>query len=300
VGHCDSGSFPDTKGHKSNTERWFPADFALPSDEYCSRQIRNKLQAWNPHKKVITFALFDNKQKTGSKPFRAYLKGLEYNVKDAALYYPDWVIRVYTTGLSEDVVNSIIALDPSRVELVTCREDSPLTKGWRPTVMMVTRFFVHDDPDVYAMISRDLDSRFSPRELMAVNQWLSSPYLFHTMRDNVQHGNAVMGGMFGMKRGCLNTGGDSTISMTGLINKARGKILVDQQFLETFVWPLVRSTALDHDIDASRCADFGSAICASWPLPWSERTARYVGEPFRVALIPGLNCSLSCRARKAE
>ena len=59
VGHYDSG---DTKGHKSNTERWFPADFALPTDEYCSRQIRNKLQAWNPHKKVITFALFDNKQ----------------------------------------------------------------------------------------------------------------------------------------------------------------------------------------------------------------------------------------------
>merc|ERR1719431_1051297 len=47
---------------------------------------------------------------------------------------------------------------------------------------MVWRFLPMADPTVDIMISRDLDSRFSPREAAAVSDWLASDHPFHIMR----------------------------------------------------------------------------------------------------------------------
>lgn len=41
--------------------------------------------------------------------------------------------------------------------------------------------------------SRDLDSRFSDRELAAVNEWLASGASIHAMRDHPAHGTAMLG-----------------------------------------------------------------------------------------------------------
>ena len=62
---------------------------------------------------------------------------------------------------------------------------------------------------------RDADSRLSPRELFAVNEWISSDFRFHVMRDHASHDVAVLGGMFGMKRGAL-----TDASMSQLITRA--------------------------------------------------------------------------------
>ena len=44
------------------------------------------------------------------------------------------------------------------------------------------RFFPAVDPQVSSMISRDLDSKITAREVAAVEEWLSSDRAIHSMR----------------------------------------------------------------------------------------------------------------------
>ena len=37
------------------------------------------------------------------------------------------------------------------------------------------------------------------REVHAVDEWLASPFPFHTMRDHFYHNSPMMGGMWGVK-----------------------------------------------------------------------------------------------------
>ena len=43
------------------------------------------------------------------------------------------------------------------------------------------------------LLSRDLDSRFTEREIFAVDEWLESGNLLHIMRDNPNHSGAILG-----------------------------------------------------------------------------------------------------------
>ena len=57
------------------------------------------------------------------------------------------------------------------------------------------------DPSVSVMVSRDLDSRLTGREVAAVTEWLDDPLQlpFHVMRDNPHHGTEILGGMWGAR-----------------------------------------------------------------------------------------------------
>jgi len=72
--------------------------------------------------------------------------------------------------------------------------------------MMISRFLLVDDPSVWLTLVRDVDSRFSLRELMAVNEWIADvdKYPFHSMKDHQQHIVPVMGCSFGMRRGLFD------------------------------------------------------------------------------------------------
>ena len=48
-------------------------------------------------------------------------------------------------------------------------------------------------------ISRDLDSRFSEREVSAVDEWLRSDKAFHVMRDHDFHWSQMLAGLWGVK-----------------------------------------------------------------------------------------------------
>ena len=47
------------------------------------------------------------------------------------------------------------------------------------------------------MLSRDLDSRPTRREVAAVEEWLDSSKAVHIMRDHPSHKAAIMAGMWG-------------------------------------------------------------------------------------------------------
>lgn len=291
-----------------------PTEDQRPYGRYCSPKVINELQLWNPRKKVISYALFEEppaKAKHAGdllRNFQSYLDSMQANVQQASLYYPDWIVRVSVFGFSasDQIIDQIVAFDKRRVEVVVCHSDSPLALN--PGTKMIARFLVHDDPTVDVFISRDADSRFSPRELFAVNQWLSSNQMFHTMRDNPYHTVPILGGMFGMKQGCLGTRArnesDATVRLVrftdllgGVLQRTPTLIGTDQDFLSSNIWPLVKSNTLDHDIDTERCKGYGSAVCADWPMGadhWSRDF--FVGQAIRSTegVSPGYDCSLNC------
>ena len=56
---------------------------------------------------------------------------------------------------------------------------------------MSWRFTVASDPSVTRYIMRDVDSRLSAREKLAVDEWVRSGRKFHVMRDHPSHSKCV-------------------------------------------------------------------------------------------------------------
>jgi hypothetical protein len=71
----------------------------------------------------------------------------------------------------------------------------------RPLFQMTWRFLPLMDPTVDRMLSRDMDSLITAREVAAVNQWLNSNVTFHLMHDHpFQCGLLLLGGIVLMYR----------------------------------------------------------------------------------------------------
>merc|ERR1712232_456629 len=92
------------------------------------------------------------------------LEGARINIRDAELYYPDWIIRIHGVDIPSEVEEELVR--NTNVELVRCKRFQEKAR------MMMSRFMVVDDPNVWFSIVRDLDSRFQLRELMATHEWI--------------------------------------------------------------------------------------------------------------------------------
>ena len=226
----------------------------------------------------------------------------------AKKYYPDWILRFYTVGLPTAYEEELVR--NSNVELVRCIRFPSTSR------MMLHRFLVVDDPKVRYSMIRDVDSRFMLRDLLAVNEWLSSPWPFHAMRDHPFHTVPIMGCSFGMKRQLINDnmlgetpgGGGTGTTMTSLVEQALqqhngprgipGCCGEDQNFLQRFVWPKVRDVTISHDSTPGSCQRHGSKVCRDFELgPRSSGPPYYfVGAPFKDAgiTVTDHHCTLSC------
>src|SRR5207302_11089623 len=59
------------------------------------------------------------------------------------------------------------------------------------------RFYAFDDPEVNVVMVRDIDSPFTLRERLAVEEWLASEFPFHVIRDHYNHSEPMMAGLWG-------------------------------------------------------------------------------------------------------
>lgn len=266
--------------------------------DYCGHTPVQPRQQWNSRKKVIAFSLFAPHEGNKEELSRSYLSGMLENVEAAKLFYPDWVVRVYLFDIPVALEAKLLRAE--NVEVVRCQE-SVMTRGSSSRKMM-SRFLTYDSPDVMYTIVRDADSRLNPREMFAVNEWLSSGMDFHIMRDHEEHNVPVLGGMFGIKRGALNSSMSKLVTQafdtnpSGIVG-ARGE---DQSFLMKYIWPLVKVSTLAHDIDENRCTEFGSKICRNFPVPSQNKNGFFVGAAIRSDNnndhgVPSLyTCSVDC------
>ncbi len=226
---------------------------AKDMDDELIEKIKQFSNAVN-EKRVISFGLYGTNDK--------YTVGAIRNVELAKIYFPGWVCRFY---VADDVPNEIIT---KLKELGAEISVIPTGKGYISG--MFWRFLVASDETVDRYIIRDTDSRMNSRDAMAVQEWISSNYPIHIMRDHVNHCHSMNGGMWGGTKGSLN-------QIKDLIEKWENKdeYFADMSFLDSEIWPLVQDNQLSHD---SYCCD---KYPNARPFP-SKRppTYQHVGQVF--------------------
>jgi hypothetical protein len=177
-------------------------------------------------KNIISFSLFGDTQR--------YTDHLGSVIDSYNQLLPDWKCRVY---VAKDVQKKHI--------------DLLIDKGCEIVIMngigvdctyTIWRFLAIGDKKADAVIIRDLDSHASEREKRMLDEWLSSEKQFHIIRDHVNHNSRILAGTWGAKKNNID-----------IIKKSKNMLLenyygVDQVFLESLIYPLIKNNMMVHDI----------------------------------------------------
>jgi len=199
--------------------------------------------------KAFSFCLYN-------PPKPLYYTGLLENIRMIKTYYPDWCVYVYIgNDVPESFVYTLIAVD---VRVRYTNETG--------SINMIYRFLAIEEPDVELMMVRDADSRIHWKDRWAINEFVNSPKLAHTIRDQTMHTIPMLGGLWGLKKSanvpiglCFNH-----YKTEQLIIGNAGK---DQTFLNTYIWPRVKHTLLAH---SSVNYTAGPEELVTFPFPWSN------------------------------
>lgn len=106
-------------------------------------------------------------------------------------------------------------------------------------------FLAINDPEAKYVIFRDTDSVISPRESLAVAEWIKSNRAFHTMRDSGSHTDLILAGMWGANAGAIPNI-ESKIQAF-IDNGYDNTRFADQDFLRTQLWGYIRQNLWAHD-----------------------------------------------------
>lgn len=210
--------------------------------------------------KIISFSLW------GTNP--KYTTGAIRNADLAIRYYPDWKCRFYLGRSVENKIKDALSAFEN-TELIDMSNDD-----WDDCRSTLWRFYPASDESVDVMISRDCDSRLGSREKAAVDEWMSSDRLVHTMRDHPAHGIPMLAGMNGFKKNAIP-------DMKKLIHEYvqnKNAWGIDQGFLTQVIYPKVKDCWLEHD------SFFGvsdrNKYKKAFPTPRDRKTMFFVGQPF--------------------
>jgi protein O-GlcNAc transferase len=199
-------------------------------------------------KKIISFSLW------GDNP--VYTQGAIRNAELAKEIYSDWICRYYIgKSTPNNIIESLRNFD--NTEVIEMDNEGDWTG-------MFWRFYPAGEDDVDVVIVRDCDSRLNNREKEAVNEWLNSDKGFHIMRDHPWHTTAILGGMWGSKKGVTPN------IKQQIENYVKGNFWqVDQNFLRDVIYPTVKNNSLVHD-----------EFFDKKPFPTKREPKRFVGQAF--------------------
>lgn len=199
-------------------------------------------------KKIISFSLWGNNPK--------YTIGAIKNADLAWKFYPGWICRFYC---AIDVPTEILKKLQEKSEVIIV-DDKP---DWTFTTK---RFLPMSEEGVERVIFRDTDSRFSMREVEAVNEWIKSDKSLHVMKDHPYHGGfPILAGMFGMVGGMIS----QVEKLLELAKKVPEQYHYDQIFLQKYIWSVFKNDCIIHD-----------EFFLKKPFPTQRNGFEFVGEPF--------------------
>lgn len=133
--------------------------------------------------KIISISLW------GASP--RYSVGAIKNVQIAQELLPDWKCRIFVDGsVPQKYVNQLH--DFENVEVAEVDDEGVWPYFWR--------FYSMFESEDNITLSRDSDSRITPREVRAINEWLTSDKKFSIIRDHDRHYDwPILSGLWGMK-----------------------------------------------------------------------------------------------------
>ena len=164
---------------------------------------------------------------------KTYIAGaVENAVSVRNMGEPNKAIFYCGKDVSIEVINTLT----SNEAIVKVEDES-----WHPNGMFWRFSPILDFTFSYLLI-RDVDSRISPRELKAVQEWINSGKMGHIMRDHPFHRTKILGGMWGVtEKFCQFTSIFGHMSEFGL---EKGE---DQRFLSSYVYNKLMLDCLVHD-----------------------------------------------------
>ncbi len=176
--------------------------------------------------KLISYSLYGKNPK--------YLQGAIRNSLLAKEFFPEWVTRFYC---GKDVPPEILRkLEGLGSQVNTFQND------WHPNGMF-WRYYASTDNGYERIIFRDVDSRFSTRDITSIREWEESKRSFHIIRDHPFHMTQILGGLFGV------TNSPKLLGLPWEKSSEFGTAVgQDQKFLTKWIYPqLDFSDTLVHD-----------------------------------------------------
>ncbi|XP_053406061.1 uncharacterized protein LOC128559062 [Mercenaria mercenaria] len=175
---------------------------------------------------VVSYSLFGSDKR--------YTDGALENAKLMKTIYPGWTMWVY----HDSSVPPLLIHKLCEQNHVRCIDMT----GSKISNKMAWRFLVTRSHHVEKYLVRDIDSRLSMREKIAVNEWIVSGKRFHVMRDHPSHKYLISGGMWGGTEGSL-----SDLYVKLLKENPQSKYKSDMNFLDRVAWPILKTSVLQHD-----------------------------------------------------
>jgi GR25 family glycosyltransferase involved in LPS biosynthesis len=200
-------------------------------------------------KQVISFCLW------GDIP--RYTIGSIKNAEIARKYYPDFEcwFYIHEPTVPKEIVHGLERMDNVKIIL---KDDASI----KTNLFMAWRFEAIDNEDVEINMSRDVDTRILPREILAVRKWLATEKTFHIMRDSPCHYNKIMGGMFGTRKIKGITWKEEIIKYFNTKPFEN-----DQIFLEDVIYGRVKTDSVIHD----EFKKYEGANCENFPIPYDPQ-----------------------------
>jgi hypothetical protein len=178
------------------------------------------------------------------------------NIYLAGTYFPTWKVYIY---VAPDVDQSFLSQVVHYSNVVIRHTEIYGSEN------MIHRFFAIDEPDVEAMFCRDADSRIHWKDRWAINNFMKTPgVVVHGIRDNVVHGAALMGGLWGMKKTGVNMRGTYEMYKSSPQDHGCG---LDQNFLATCIYPHYKDKLLVH---YSNKRVFDGEHGVEFPFEWTN------------------------------
>ena len=145
---------------------------------------------------MVAFSYYGDPQSKRSRK-RQYFEGILGNLQAMRKMYPNFIMWIY---VEPELSKSLCPLLCQHPELDVCNiHEIPGLGNATKLFPMIWRFLPVLDPQVTALLPRDLDSWINQREATAVHAWLQSNKALHVMRDHPLHPFAILGGMWGIK-----------------------------------------------------------------------------------------------------
>ena len=186
----------------------------------------------SPRRNIIAYSLFGRDDR--------YLVPALHNARAIKYIYHGWTPRFYVDATVPAPVLASLREEGAEVVVVPTDRYPAARYG------LFWRFFVIDD-DVDFFLMRDADSIVTVREKVAVDEWLASGRHFHLMRDHPVHSELILAGMWGGAVGTIDGISDRIDRYLNARSRTLFDTTLDQQFLRTEIWPLIRGSVLMHD-----------------------------------------------------
>ena len=186
---------------------------------------------------VISFSLYGNVEK--------YFRGLIENCKQINEVYPSfWIYLFIGNDFDHRILDGKLN-NFSNIEVFQTNKSGHENRSHR--------FFAIDFPEVGIMFSRDLDSIVNLRDQYCINEFLKSDKKFQIIRDQPVHNTYILAGMWGIKKGLLQTkvrdlfNNFKTQRVFGITKQIQIVVESDQHFLAKVMYPLIKHDALVFD-----------------------------------------------------